>query len=81
MATLVKTEEFKEILRMGKVHFEYTKKDGTLREAIGTLNPELIPGDMKPKDSSTNITNTRYYDLDKNAWRSISYETKEINVL
>jgi len=54
------------------VYFSYFKKDGSVRKAMGTLNERLIPEEMRPKDSSTNNgENLKYYDLEKNAWRSI----------
>jgi hypothetical protein len=80
--TPVKQDELKEMLRMGKVHFEYKKADGTIREALGTLNSDYIPVAMIPKDSSTyKEYNLRYFDLDKNSWRSIAKETTQIIVL
>ena len=36
-------EVLNEELRKGVVTFEYTKKDGTVRTAKGTLNDELLP--------------------------------------
>jgi len=55
------------------VRFTYYKKDGSLREAVGTRNPSVarekyaqeIPA---PKGDFTN--ENAYYDLDKHAWRS-----------
>jgi len=78
----VKIEELREILQMEKAHFEYNKRDGTLREAYGTLQFAFIPENMQPKDGSTNdkYRNFRYYDLDKNAWRSISGNITEVTV-
>ena len=60
-------------LKKRVVKFSYYKKDGTLREAVGTRNPnsakekygEEIP---TPKGGFTN--ENAYYDLDKHAWRS-----------
>ena len=80
---VIKTEELKEMLKTGKVHFEFAKRDGTLREAFGTLNMNYIPENMRPSDSSTNrnITTLRYFDLDKNEWRSVSGDTTEVKVL
>ena len=80
---VIKTEELKEMLKLGKVHFEFIKRDGTLREALGTLNMNYIPENMRPSDSSTNrnITTLRYFDLDKNEWRSVSGDTTEVKVL
>ena len=68
---------------MEKAHFEYKKRDGTLREAYGTLQYTFIPENMLPKDSLDNhvYKNFRYFDLDKNEWRSISGDTIEVTVL
>jgi len=77
----VRLEEFKLILQMEKAHFEYTKKDGTLREAYGTLQFAFIPEDQQPKSNSDyESKNFRYFDLDKNAWRSISGDVKDVSV-
>lgn len=81
MEKIVKTKRFRKMLEKGKVHFEYTKKDGTLREATGTRKAELIPESFQPKESSEEYVNLRYFDLDKNAWRSISSDTREVKVL
>ena len=35
--------KFREALKNGEVMFTYTKKDGTLRRAVGTLCEKLIP--------------------------------------
>ena len=35
--------KFREALRNGEVKFIYTKKDGTMRHAVGTLCEKLIP--------------------------------------
>jgi len=78
----VKIEELRSILQMEKAHFEYKKRDGTLREAYGTLQFTFIPENMQPKDGDNReYKNFRYFDLDKNAWRSISGDITEVNVL
>jgi hypothetical protein len=77
----VKLEELREILQMEKAHFEYKKKDGTLREAFGTLQFAYIPEDQQPKSNSDyESKNFRYFDLDKNAWRSISGDITDVSV-
>jgi hypothetical protein len=82
MNKMIKIKKFRKMLQKGKIHFEFTKKDGTLREALGTLNSEFIPMEMQPKeDNLEKYENLRYFDLDKNAWRSISSDTREVNVL
>lgn len=63
--------DFKKALHEGIVNFTYIKKDGSTREAKGTLQQKFIT-------VSSSITNTRskpdniiaYWDLDKNGWRS-----------
>ena len=35
--------KFREALKNGEVKFSYTKKDGTMRQAVGTLCEKLIP--------------------------------------
>ena len=63
------------------VSFSYFKKDGTLRNAIGTLNERLIPESVRPKDSSTNTgDNLKYYDLEKNAWRSLCIDCSLVQI-
>lgn len=67
-------------LQKDKVRFQYKKKDGSTRDAYGTLKPELLP---PPRDSNDTRTTARermkrafpddsvfYYDLDKKAFRS-----------
>lgn len=69
----------KDILRLGIEVFKYKKKDGTIREARGTLNEDIIAendGTPSGNGASHNYSDDviRYYDLDKNGWRSFLYE-------
>ena len=74
--------EFKNKLRKGPVSFSYTKKNGDHRDAIGTLNMEMIPEEKHPHATDMNLSDDiiRYYDLNSDGWRSfhenqfISYE-------
>ena len=62
-------------LSEGIVTFSYWKKDGSIREAKGTLNELLIPLDQRPKGSplaTPNYDAVSYFDLDKQGWRSFS---------
>lgn len=68
------------LLGQAKVNFEFVKNDGTTRKAFGTLCPEYIPENFKPKDSSANVTSLRFFDLEKNEWRSISKNVEKVNV-
>lgn len=78
----ITVDELRNRLHEGEVTFEYTKRDGSIRKALGTLNFEKIPETMQPKDSSTySATNLRYFDLEKEGWRSIPNDTTEVEVL
>jgi hypothetical protein len=65
------------------VIFSFIKKDGTMRNAIGTLHENLIPEGMKPKDPSANFAgdNLKYFDLEKNAWRSLSKDCSLVHII
>lgn len=66
-------ENFKKELKNRVVTFKYNKKDGSVREAKGTTNLELIPSECRPNPHSSytvNESTTRYYDVEKNGWRS-----------
>jgi len=57
-------------LCMGVVKFAYTKKDGTRRAAIGTLdNVPAVKGERKSPFSLLT-----YFDLEANDWRSAKVE-------
>ena len=67
------TEKLRDELKKRVVRFTFYKRDGSLREAVGTRNPSVarekysleIPA---PKGDYTN--ENAYYDLEKRAWRS-----------
>jgi len=71
---------FLDMLRKGIVKFAFVKVEKltgikSLRHARGTLHPELIPEDKKPKGTSERKPNwgtMAYFDLDKMEWRSFS---------
>ena len=82
-------ESFRLKLQNGIYRFSYFKTDGSIREATGTLNMELIPEDKHPKgiNSTKGALNSEalnrsepapgvftYYDLEKKAWRSFKCE-------
>ena len=55
------------------IRFSYFKEDGSIREAVGTLNLDHIPEDKRPKGTrkgKVNYATFPYYDLDRCAWRS-----------
>jgi hypothetical protein len=56
------------------VQISFTKKDGTLRNMVGTTNLKLIPESDHPKNNkcekTESETSQRVYDLENNGWRS-----------
>ena len=66
-------QNFKNALHNGVVNFKYTKKDGSIREAKGTLNIDIMGEENAPSGTSNmNISDStiRYFDLNSNGWRS-----------
>ena len=68
----VNISKFKKALHDGKVKFSYTKKDGSVRDAVGTLNIDIMGKENTPKGTGYEImdSNIRYYDLNSEGWRS-----------
>ena len=72
----------KEELHKRQVKFKYTKKDGTERNAVGTLNPSIYGEENEPVGTGRSVpeNQVRYFDIDAQGWRSflvenlISYE-------
>ena len=66
----------------GEVNFTYKKKDGTNRTARGTLKNDLIPEPFKMVENFVNVkaSNPKYFDLDKNGWRSLSYDSSTVTL-
>ena len=79
MTTTFKTtnvNEFKEMLKNGIVEFEFIKKDGTLRQAKGTLLAEHLPPQKEGTSSKKPSDNVMvYFDMEKNAFRSFVKES------
>lgn len=68
-------ESFRDQLRTGVYRFSYFKKDGSIREARGTLDPSVIPEENMPKsgmdpDAVAPANTFSYYDIDAEGWRS-----------
>lgn len=72
-------------LQNGETHFTFIKKDGTLRNAVGTLNLEYVPDVDKQfahaqEEKEKRTDQTSYYDLEKHAWRCCKFaNVVEIN--
>lgn len=69
------TEELKGMLATGIVRFKYEKKDGTIREAIGTTNPRFISMVYTYKGAGGNDKTVPYWDLQKFCWRCCRVES------
>ena len=71
-------ESLRDLLSCGLARFTYRKMDGTIRVALGTRCPSLIPKGKMPKGdmsdgaaiTESNIKAFPYFDLDRNEWRS-----------
>ena len=66
---------FRQALQQGLVKFSYFKKDGSIREARGTLCMDLIPDEKWPKGTKSSLVNwsiVNYFDLAKGEWRSFA---------
>jgi len=61
-------------LRAGATRFTFQKENGEVRVAYGTLNQQFFEYEYKGSDRAENPTAIKYYDLDKNAWRSFRAE-------
>jgi hypothetical protein len=65
-------EELNKMLHEGIVEFEFIKKDGSVRQAKGTLLSEHLPApkaDATPRKKNDNVL--VYFDLDKKSFRSL----------
>ena len=74
--------DLKKALNEGVVIFQFIKKDGTLRHARGTTDPDLVPVDDTPQNKRTPLQQALYerqtvafYDIDKKGWRSMRIDT------
>lgn len=73
--------ELHRMLCAGKVTFQYTKNDGTVRQAVGTLNAKLIANKPAGGQNKTKAAGyTTYYDLEKEAFRCFA-ESKLVGIV
>ena len=69
-------ESLKEKMSAGVAHFVFKKKDGTIREAWGTLNRSLVEKYINGHGESREIyAASAYYDIEKAEWRSFRWES------
>lgn len=68
-------EEAKRQMRAGTCHFIYMKKDGSLREAFGTLNAALCNKHINGRGQSPeNWGCSCYFDVEKGQFRSFRWQ-------
>ena len=68
--------EFGNMLRGGIVEFEFIKKDGSVRQAKGTLQAEYLPAPKTDGTSRKSSDNVQvYFDMDKQSFRSFVKES------
>lgn len=75
----ISVPELRKLLRKKIVNFEFIKLDGEVRPAKGTTMMKYIPPKDHPKGirpSSPKVAT--FFDLDKDAWRSVSRRSKEL---
>lgn len=63
--------KLREAMKQRICKFYFIKVDGSIREAYGTLNYDLIPDGMRPGENSRrhNPTVQVYFDTEKQDWR------------
>ena len=70
------------LLREGEVNFSFTKKDGSIRNARGTLNFDFIPETQHPSGNNDKpVNNLRFFDLENEGWRSLAADLQEVELL
>ena len=67
-------EEAKRQMRAGTCHFLYVKKDGSVREAFGTLNSALCGKHINGRGVSPETWGCScYFDIERGAFRSFDW--------
>ena len=75
-------EEFSKMLHEGIVEFEFIKKDGSVRQAKGTLVAEYLPVSTADSDADSDCSTRKknenvmvYFDMEKKSFRSFVKES------
>jgi hypothetical protein len=65
--------QLREILNNGVVRFQFRKRDGSIRNALGTRNVDLIPKDeyVKHVDDINEKKSVVFFDLEARDFRSL----------
>lgn len=73
--------DLKKLLHEHTMSVIFTKKDGTQRTMLCTLNPDLLPvvdkqeGDEVKKERKESIDSLRVWDLEKKDWRAFRIDS------
>lgn len=79
MGEPVTIEELRDILHKKVLNFEFIKLDGEVRPAKGTTMMKYIPKEEHPTGEHPSSDKVAaFYDLSKDAWRSVSNRSNEI---
>jgi hypothetical protein len=71
--------ELRDILHKNIINFEFIKLDGDIRPAKGTTMMKYIPKEDQPSGMNPSSEKVAaFWDMDKDAWRSVSQRSKEI---
>lgn len=62
-------------LKKGVAYFQFKKADGSVRNAIGTLNNVNFSYESKGSNKKTNINLVTFWDIEKRAFRSLNMTT------
>lgn len=72
-SALIETLQFQ--LVNGTAHFLYRKKDGSIREAFGTLLERVAEQNINGRGYPRKLDGLQcYFDIEEQAWRSFRYE-------
>ena len=75
-AKAMQIELLKTKMSTGVAHFAFLKKDGSVREAFGTIQSNIATAKTNGFGVSRECFNTTaYFDVEKGAWRSFRWET------
>lgn len=75
-AKAVMIELLKTKMTNGVAHFAFQKKDGSVREAFGTIQSNVAEAKTNGNGISRECYNTTaFFDIEKGEWRSFRWET------
>jgi hypothetical protein len=81
----ISVEDLHKELLTSEVYFSFLKNDNTMRNVRGTLKLDLIPENKRKKsfkqEETSTYKNLRFFDLDKNEWRSLSSNIKVVTLM